>query len=668
MDDFNRIKERVRWLKETIEHHNYRYYVLDEPEISDAEYDELMSELIALEERYPALARADSPSMRVGAAPSESFAQIEHRTKMLSLSDAFSLDELKAFFERVKKGLKKGERIEYICELKIDGTAISLTYQDGLLTSAATRGDGEVGEDITLNVKTIRSVPLRLMIENPPSIVEVRGEAFISLEQFDQINKERALGGEALFANPRNAAAGSLRQLDPAITAARELDSIFYGLGYAEGVTFASHQQVLSFLKESGLKVSRYSKLFDGEDRVEEFCRIWEEKRSSLPFEIDGVVVKVNSLKQQATLGATSRSPRWAVAYKFAAEKRTTRLLDIEISVGRTGALTPVAILEPVLIAGSTVGRATLHNEDEIERKGLLIGDHVIVQKAGDVIPEVVAPIISKRTGREQRFDMPNNCPSCGSPVIRPIGEAVRRCDNITCPAQRIEHLLHFASRAAMDIDGLGPAVAEELLAKKMIEDIADLYFLSEAEFEEIEHFKEKAAKNLKVAIEKSKARPFPRLLYGLGIRHVGSHISDVLAENFRSIDDLARADFDALISVDEIGPAVSESVINFFKDEPNRKVIEKLKAAGLTTTQEGVTGGGKLDRLTFVLTGTLESLTRQEASEMIKRLGGRVSSSVSLKTDYVVAGSDPGSKFDKAKRLGIKVLSEKEFLTLIEA
>ncbi|MDI6800004.1 MAG: NAD-dependent DNA ligase LigA [Actinomycetota bacterium] len=668
MDGFQEAKERAKTLREAIEHHNYRYYVLDAPEISDAEYDELLHELIELEERYPALVSADSPSMRVGAAPAESFAQVTHRTKMLSLSDAFSLQELSAFLARVGKGLDLNqEEIDYVCELKVDGTAISLTYEGGLLTNAATRGDGQVGEDVTLNVKTIRSVPLRLRLDEPPPLLEVRGEAYISLEQFTGINKEREAAGESLFANPRNAAAGSLRQLDPVVTAARELDSIFYGIGYAEGVSFESHFQVLNFLRQAGFKTSPFAKRFKGAAKVEAFCNGWQEKRASLPYEIDGVVVKVDSLKQQARLGNTSRSPRWAVAFKFPAEQRTTNVLDIEVSVGRTGALTPVAILEPVLIAGSTVGRATLHNEDEMRRKDVRIGDSVIVQKAGDVIPEIVASIISKRSGAERIFEMPKECPVCGSRAIRPSGEAVRRCTNITCPAQRIEHLLHFASRSAMDIDGLGPAVAEELLAKEIIEDIADLYFLSKADFEEIEHFKEKAARNLKAAIERSKERPFSRLLYGLGIRHVGSHISDVLTENFRSIDDLATADFEALTAVEEIGPAVAESVISFFTEEHNIKVIEKLKAAGLSLKVEEK--GGQVMPLkgqTFVLTGALDGLTREDAGERIKALGGRVSSSVSEKTDYLVVGSEPGSKFEKAKELGVKILNEGEFVKLI--
>ncbi len=668
MDEFKAAKNRITELKEAIEHHNYRYYVLDAPEISDAEYDKLMSELIDLEEKHPSLTTKDSPTQRVGAPPAEGFTEVRHRTKMLSLSDAFSLSELTAFFERVKKGLSaQDEEIEYVCELKVDGTAISLTYENGVLTKAATRGDGEVGEEITQNVRTIRSIPLRLMSSNPPALVEVRGEAFISLEQFAGINAERAAAGESLFANPRNAAAGSLRQLDSNITAARELDSTFYGLGYADGMAFATHFEILDFLKERGFKVGRYSKLAKSKEEVFDFCKTFEQKRRELPFEIDGVVIKVNSLEQQSRLGATTRSPRWAVAYKFAAEQRTTKLLDIEVSVGRTGALTPVAILEPVLIAGSTVSRATLHNEDEIERKGLLIGDSVIVQKAGDVIPEVVAPIPSKRTGSERRFEMPGNCPSCANPVIRPTGEAVRRCDNITCPAQRTEHILHFASRAALDIEGLGPAVAEELLSKKLIEDIADLYFLAEEDFKKVEHFKEKAASNLKAAIEKSKERPFPRLLYGLGIRHVGSHIADVLTRAFPSIDLLAEADFEKLTAVNEIGPAVAESVINFFNEKPNLKVIEKLKTAGLNmTAAQAEVSGGKLTDLTFVLTGTLESMGREEAIEKIKAHGGRISSSVSKKTDYVVVGSEPGSKFEKAKELEVKIIGEEELLKLI--
>jgi len=668
INDISDIGKRAKELRDLINYHNYRYYVLDSPEISDAEYDELMRELIAIEEAHPELVTPDSPTQRVGAPPAEGFLPVRHRTKMMSLGDVFSFDELSAFLDRVERGLP-GEKVDYVCELKIDGTAISLTYENGLLVTGATRGDGKVGEDITLNIKTIRSIPLRLRLKNPPSLIEVRGEAYISIAQFEEINKERSKKGETLFANPRNAAAGSLRQLDPRITARRELDSIFYGLGYvSDDRSFKTHWEVLEFLKEAGFKVSKLIRHVETRDEIFNFCEKWQEERDSLPYEIDGIVVKVNSLRQQEKLGATSKAPRWAIAYKFPAEQKTTRVKDIMVSVGRTGALTPVAILEPVKVAGSTVSRATLHNEDEMRRKDIRIGDWVVVQKAGDVIPEVVAPISSRRTGEEKIYKIPDRCPVCGAEAIKPPGEAVKRCINISCPAQRFEHVLHWASRGAMDIDGLGPAVVDELLKNKAIEDIADLYFLSKEELlNKIGHFQEKSAENLYNAINNSKNRPFSRVLFGLGIRHVGSHISDVLAQHFPSIEELKNANLDDLTAINEIGPAVAESVIKFFEQERNLKVVDKLKRAGVNLREVIETGAPKkLDGLTFVFTGALSRFAREEAEEKIKALGGRVSSSVSKKTDYVVIGEKPGSKFDKAKSLGVKIIDEEEFVKLI--
>lgn len=641
--------------------------MLDSPEISDAEYDEPMRELIAIEEAHPELITPDSPTQRVGAPPAEGFLPVRHRTKMMSLGDAFSFDELSAFLDRVERGLPN-EKIDYVCELKIDGTATALTYENGLLVTGATRGDGKVGEDITLNIKTIRSIPLKLRLDKSPGFLEVRGEAYISKKQFEEINKERSKSGETLFANPRNAAAGSLRQLDPGITARRELDSIIYGLGFTSGEGFKTHWDVLQFLKKAGFKVSKFIRHVETRDEIFNFCEKWQEERDSLPYEIDGIVVKVNSLRQQESLGATSKAPRWAIAYKFPPEQKTTKVLDIVVNVGRTGALTPVAVLEPVKVAGSTVSRATLHNEDEMKRKDIRIGDWVVVQKAGDVIPEVVIPISSRRTGEEKIYKIPNRCPVCGAEAVRPPGEAVKRCTNISCPAQRFEHILHWASRGAMDIDGLGPAVVDELLKNKAIEDIADLYFLSKEELlNKIGHFQEKSAENLYNAINNSKNRPFSRVLFGLGIRHVGSHISDVLAQHFPSIEELENTSFDGLTAINEIGPAVTESVIKFFEQERNLKVVDKLKRAGINLREMIETGAPKkLGGLTFVLTGTLSRFAREEAGEKIKALGGRVSSSVSKKTDYVVAGENPGSKFDKAKSLGVKIIEEEEFVRLI--
>lgn len=660
------VEKRLKELRNLINYHDYRYYVLDSPEISDAEYDELMKELISIEEAHPELVTPDSPTQRVGAPPAEGFLPVRHRSRMLSLADAFSFDELSAFFERVGRVLP-GEEVDYVCELKIDGTAISLNYEDGLLTRGATRGDGETGEDITSNIKTIRSIPLRLQLEEPPAFMEVRGEAYFSKEQFEEINKERSKEGLSLFANPRNAAAGSLRQLDPSITARRELDSIFYSLGYVSGISFGTHWEVLQFLKKAGFKISKYAERAGDSQEVFDFCSRWQERRDTLPYEIDGGVIKVDSLDQQARLGATSKSPRWAIAYKFPAEQRTTKVVDITVNVGRTGAVTPVAILEPVRVAGSTVSRATLHNEDEMRRKDVRIGDTVIVQKAGDVIPEVVAPVTSKRTGAERVYRMPKKCPVCGADVVRPPDEAVARCTGIACPAQIFERILHWASRGAMDIDGLGPAVVSQLLEKGMIEDVADLYYLTKEDLLEIEHFADKAAENLLNAIEVSRNRPLSKLLFGLGVRHVGSHVASVLAKHYPSMENLKGASYDDLVMTKEVGPRIAESVVAFFKQNRNLRVLDKLKQAGARMKEaHKAEVPQKLARLTFVLTGTLTRFTREQAKEIIEGLGGEVSSSVSRRTDYVVAGENPGSKYDKARELGVKILNEEEFVRLI--
>lgn len=660
-------KKIIEDLRKQINYHNYRYYVLDSPEISDDQYDELVRQLIKLEEEFPDLVTPDSPTQRVGAPPAEGFLPVKHLERMFSLADAFDLGELRAFFERVRKLLPE-EKVEYVCELKIDGTAVAIVYREGHYWRAATRGDGEVGEDITPNVKTIKSVPLVLRGETVPSILEVRGEAYLTKEQFIKVNEERAEAGEPLFANPRNSAAGSLRQLDPKITARRKLDFFAHGLGKVEGMSFNSHWEVLQYLNQAGFKITPFAQLFSSEAEVEAFCQEWEEKRHSLPFEIDGVVVKVNSLSQQRFLGFTTKSPRWAIAYKFPAEQQVTKLLDIEVSVGRTGALTPVAILEPVRVAGSTISRATLHNEDEIKRKDIRIGDWVVVQKAGDVIPEVVAPVPSRRTGQERFFKMPDSCPVCGSEVVRPEGEAVARCTGgIYCPAQVFEHLLHWGRRGSMDIDGLGPEVIKDLLDKGLVKNVASLYKLTKEDLLQVEHFQEKSADNLYRAIQASKNRPLSKLLFALGIRHVGSHLATVLAKNFKSLENLKKATYEDLISIPEVGPKVAESVITFFRQPHNLEVIEELKKAGLKMEEEEVVKETKLSGLSFVFTGTLKSFSREEAKELVESLGGKVSSSVSSKTSYVVVGEDPGSKYQKAIQLGVKILTEEDFLKLVE-
>ncbi len=663
------IRKKIEQLRKQINYHNYRYYVLDSPEISDSEFDQLMAELQALEEKYPELITPESPTQRVGGTPAEQFTPVRHRTKMLSLANAFSLAELDSFFSRIERELKGG-KIELVCELKMDGVAVSLEYEKGLYVRGATRGDGEVGEDITANIKTIRSLPLVLQSQDPPDYLEVRGEAYLSKESFKQINREREIENKPLFANPRNAAAGSLRQLDPQITASRDLDIYLFALGEVEGKSFASQWGVLEFMRSVGFPVNPHIRLVSSIKEAYQFCQTWQQKREDLPYEIDGVVIKVNDLKQQEILSETSKAPRWAVAYKFPAEQRTTKLKDIIVSIGRTGAATPTAILEPVRIAGSTVGRATLHNEDEIHRKDIRIGDTVIVQKAGDVIPEVVASVISKRTGKEKIFQMPRVCPVCTATIRRLPGEAVAYCTNLSCPAQVFERLLHFGSRAAMDIDGFGPSVIKSFLKSGTVRDPADIYFLSQEEIKKlVPHFQDKAAANLYQAIARSKNRPLSRLLFALGIRFVGSHTAEVLAQKFLSMDKLSQASEEDLTSISEIGPVTAKSLVTFFSQPENLSLIDKLKEAGVTMTEVSTKPSeGELSGVTFVLTGTLKSMSRKIAEERIKQLGGNTSSTVSRKVNVVVVGESPGSKLEKAKDLGIEIMDETDFLKLLKS
>lgn len=646
-------------------HHNYRYYVLDDPEVADAEYDRLMRELISLEEGHPELVLPDSPTQRIGAPPAEGFQPVKHRAKMYSLADAFDFNELNAFFGRVAKTLD-GEKVAYVCELKVDGAAIALTYRDSVYKRGATRGDGETGEDISGNIKTIRSIPMRLNLPDAPVTIEVRGEAFLAKDQFNKLNQERAEAEQPLFANPRNAAAGTLRQMDPKITAARELDAIFYACGYAEGKIFKTHWEILQFLKDAGFKVMPQAKMVDSPEAAIAFINEWGEARENLPYEIDGIVIKVNNQEQQERLGYTSKAPKWAIAYKYPAEQQVTKLIDIVVSVGRTGALTPTAVLEPVRVAGSTVSRATLHNEDEIKRKGLLIGDYVVVQKAGDVIPEIVEPVVNRRTGAETEFEMPDHCVVCGAAAIRPEGEAVTRCTNIACPAQSLRRIGHFASRGAMDIEGFGEVVAADLFNLGLVKDVSDIYYLNRDSLLKIGHFADKAATNLADAIEGSKTKPLSRMLFGLGIRHVGSHVADVLTRRYSTLNEIANASEEELTAVPEVGPQIADSVYTFFRQDENLKVIKRLKEAGLNMQEEHETVEQTLAGQTFVLTGGLESLTREQATEKIERLGGRVSSSVSSKTDYMVAGEDPGSKLAKARALGVPVIGERELKDLL--
>jgi len=658
-------KKEVEELRRAIEHHNYLYYVLNQPEISDAEYDRLFHRLQQLEEEY-GLASPDSPTQRVGAPPLEEFGTITHHTPMLSLGNAFEYEELRAFDGRIKRmlGLPAQQKIEYVCELKIDGLAVALTYENGRFTAGATRGDGLVGEDITVNLRTIRSIPLRLRDSKPPPLLEARGEVYLDKEEFERINTEREKNEEPLFANPRNAAAGSVRQLDSRITASRRLNSFIYTVGTVEGRTFSFHWQVLEYLREAGFRTNPTSRVCKDMGEVIAYCQEWENKRHDLTYEIDGVVVKVNSLALQADLGQVSRSPRWAIAYKYPPEQKMTKVLNIFVSVGRTGALTPTAMLEPVRVSGSTVSRATLHNEDEIRRKDVRIGDTVIIQKAGEVIPEVVAVVKEKRTGKERPFVMPKKCAVCGAEVVRPEGEAVARCTGVACPAQLKERLFHFGARVGMDIEGLGESTINQLVESGLVKDAADLYYLDKETLAGLERMAEKSASNLIAALEASKSRPLSRLINALGIRHVGEHIAEVLAEHFPSLEELSEASLEQLSEIAEIGPKIAESIVAFFRQEQTKKLLEKLRRAGVWPRVEKVEmKKGFFTDKTVVFTGELASMSRPEAESLVKAQGGRASGSVSKKTDFVVVGTSPGSKYAKALELGLPILSEEEFL-----
>jgi len=673
---------RAEELRRRLNYHNYRYYVLDQPEISDAEYDRLMRELQEIEAAHPELVPPDSPTQRVGAAPAEEFGSVEHRTPMLSLGNAFGTDELTAFDQRVKRmlGLSASEALDYVAELKVDGLAVSLTYDNGVLSVGATRGDGLRGEDITRNLRTINTIPLRLLDSaNAPALLEVRGEVFLSRDEFERINQEREAAGEPLFANPRNAAAGSVRQLDSRVTAGRNLDMIAHGLGLADGRTFDTHWDRLEFLRACGFKVSPHAQVCHSMEQVVAFCNHWGENKHDLPYDIDGVVVKVNSVNLEERLGYVSRSPRWAVAFKYPPEEETTVVRDIIVSVGRTGAMTPVAVMDPVTVSGSTVSRAVLHNEDEVRRKDVRIGDTVVIRKAGEVIPEVVSVAASKRTGKERPFHMPKRCPVCGAEAERLPGEAVTRCTGIACPAQIKERILHFASRGAMDIEGLGPALVDQLVERGLIHDPADLYFLTHDQLAALDRMADKSAANVIAAIENSKRRPFDRLLTALGIRHVGQHVADVLAANFGSLGDIQAASkggqASSLPHIEGIGPVIAESIAVFFRQAQTKTLIAKLRKAGVVPAPRarsalaagGARPAGPLSGKTFVFTGELSGYTREQAEELVRRLGGRASSSVSKQTDYVVVGESPGSKHDKAQRLGVTILDESAFRELIE-
>jgi DNA ligase (NAD+) len=663
-----KVIDRIQELKEQINYHNYLYYVLDSPEISDAEYDRLFDELLELEKKYPELITPDSPTQRVGATPLEEFKTVRHSLPMLSLNKSTSEPEFLDFHRRVLElsGVEE-KKIKYTVEPKFDGLAIELVYRKGIFSIGSTRGDGVVGEDVTQNLKTIKTIPLKLLGKTLPELLEVRGEVIINKDDFEKLNKQREKMGEPLFANPRNAAAGSVRQLDPKITSSRPLNMFVYGTGRVEGKNLSNHWDTIHYLKELGFKLSQYVELCDNVDQVKSYYDKLLKLRNDLPYEIDGMVIKVNEFVLQEKLGELSRSPRWAVAWKFPAQQENTKIKDIIVSVGRTGALTPVAILEPVRVGGVEVSRATLHNEDEVKKKDVRIGDTVVIQRAGDVIPEVVKVVESKRTGKEKKFVMPDKCPVCGSKVERPEGEAIHRCTGIACPAQIKENLAHFVSKGAMDMDGLGYKFLEQMVDKKIIQDQADLYFLKKEDMMKMDRMGDKLAENLLNAINKSRNPSLINLIYALGIRNVGYHLAGVLAKNFKSIDNLAKQTVDDLTQVYEIGPIVAQSIYNFFHNPKNLKVLEKLKKGGVKFPVEKVKAKETpLSGKTFVLTGGLDSFTRDEAQKIIEDMGGRVSSSVSKKTDFVIVGKDPGSKYDNALKLGVKTINEEEFKKLI--
>ena len=665
-----KVSQRIHALREQINHHNYCYYVLDNPEIPDAEYDRLMRELESLEQQHPETITPDSPTQRVGSAPLKEFEEVRHAIPMLSLGNAFEEQEVIDFDRRVREGLDV-DSVDYSVEPKLDGLAISLLYEDGLLVRGSTRGDGYTGEDVTQNVRTIESIPLKLVGKDYPGILEVRGEVFMSKKGFAELNERQRKKDEKTFANPRNAAAGSLRQLDPRITATRPLEIYCYGLGRVEGRAMPGrHSEIMQALKGWGLRVNPESRLVKGIEGCLAYHRKMLRKRESLPYDIDGVVFKVDRVDQQETLGFVSRAPRWAIAHKFPAEEEMTKLIDIDVQVGRTGALTPVARLEPVFVGGVTITNATLHNQDEIERKDVRIGDTVIVRRAGDVIPEVVQPVLSERKNKKLRkFRMPTECPVCGSKVIRLEGEAVSRCTGgLYCQAQRREAIKHFVSRRAMDIEGIGDKLVEQLDELGMVNDVSDLYRLKAEAIAGIERMGEISAGNLIKGLERSKKTTLPRFLFALGIRQVGETTAQTLARHFGTLEALMQADEEALIEVQDVGPVVAQSIVSFFKEKHNRDVVKKLVKAGIHWPEEKAPSPRSqvLAGKTFVLTGTLPNMSRNEAKEKLLHLGAKVSSSVSKKTDYVVVGADPGSKAAKAEELGVTIIDEEQLVKLL--
>ena len=667
-------EKRIRELREQIREHDHRYYVLAQPVITDPEYDKLYAELKKLEQEFPDLVTSDSPTQRVGGQPAKEFRPVRHAVPMMSLDNTYNPDELREFCDRVAR-LLPGEKVEYCVEPKIDGLAVTIRYERGELAVGATRGDGSTGDDITANLRTIRAIPLRLHTAKPPAVFEARGEVYMAVEGFKKLNAAREKAGEQLFANPRNAAAGSLKQLDPKIVAQRPLGAVLYGIGAVEGHGFKTHRDVIEQLKTFGFPTPPLWWLAHSHEEIMGYIAKLQEHEAKLPFEIDGAVIKVNSLDQQRRLGLTAKAPRWAIAYKYSHEQAETLLEDIIVQVGRTGNLTPVAVLKPVSLAGSTISRATLHNEDEIKRKDIRVGDTVIIEKAGEVIPAVVSVVQEKRPKNAKPFDFAahihGKCPVCGGPVHRDPEQVAWRCENISCPAQLKRALEHFAHRGTMDIEGLGEVLVNQLVDQKLVGDIADIYSLKAEQIAGLDRMGEKSARNVHDAIQAGKSRELWRVIMGLGILHVGSQAAKTLARHFGSLDTLAAATPEQLMEAEDIGEVMAESIHEFFRNKRNREVVEKLRRAGVNleaAATERKTAAGAWSGKTFVLTGTLGRFTREEATRLIEERGGKVSGSVSKKTDFVVAGTDAGSKLDKARELGIKTVDEEEFEKLLKS
>jgi len=668
MTEKDKAREEIKKLRRDIKRHDKLYYVKNRPVILDQEYDALMKRLASLEKEYPEYITPDSPTQRVGGEPIKEFKTAKHIIPMLSMDNTYSADELREFDKRVRKNLP-GEKIDYVTELKIDGASVSLLYKKGDLQIGATRGDGVTGDDVTHNIKTIRSIPLTIKGKGVdiPSLIEIRGEVYMTYTAFKKLNKEAHKNNQEPFANPRNAAAGSLKLLDPAIVAKRHLDIFVYAVGHFEGAGFASQSEVLQFLKKAHFSVNPNIAKFDNIDDVIGYCDKWEKKKGDLNYHIDGMVIKVDSFKQQKKLGVTTKSPRWMISYKFPAERKATRLLDITVQAGRTGALTPVALLKPVRVSGTTVSRSTLHNFDEIERLDVKIGDTVLIEKSGEIIPKVVKVLKEKRTGKEKKFKPPARCPICGSKVVKDKSEVALRCENVSCPALVKNSILHFASRSAMDIEGLGEALVNQLVDNKLAQDYGDIYYLTVEKIERLERFAEKSAQNLIDAIQKSKENPLSRLIFALGIRHVGVHAAWILAQRFGSIENIAKQSEGDLTKIHEIGQIMAASIASFFKERTNKTVLKKLEDAGVKMKESHKKIKTPLNGKTIVVTGSLSGYTRDGIESLIRQLGGNASSTVSKNTDFLLAGESPGSKLDKARKLGTKIITEDEFEKMVK-